>query len=308
LARALHATRLAILATDDCLVFPASYFMEVPYLPSFLEAIEVLTSEGHVHYVSYAEDVQDYIAQKALEYRTDSNSPYRHPRTVDLAGTIWRPRLSDSTATDIAADWRESLSSRGSLSSIASSLKVRWPVREGETFATLYHVPERLEGRAFLGRFVRDLIPVGLRHDERVRIDAFVSCSYIASYLRDLGAIMVADFKFGDLTCGVARTGCDMRRRILSARRFDLALDWLGLYDFVHREATWSDLLTLRSTPEFGALAVAIHHLCPHEPFRTIAIRARRALKISPVGTIKSALATTALVAREVERIDHLGL
>ena len=61
LADALHATRLAILSTENVLCIPVSYFFEVPILPAFLGAIEALRWQNCIQYSSNMSDLHSYM-------------------------------------------------------------------------------------------------------------------------------------------------------------------------------------------------------------------------------------------------------
>ncbi|MBX6722762.1 MAG: toll/interleukin-1 receptor domain-containing protein, partial [Dactylosporangium sp.] len=234
LTNALHATRLAVLATDDSLVFPASYFKEAHEMPAFLAHTSTLAARGRLQYTSNTDDLDEYFAAKRAEYRADENNPYTS-RTDSLPSTLrWRPRRSTSTANDIACDWRRSVQDDGSLGPTVRSLYGRWSSTHGNLSTVLEAVPDQLDGQAFIERFVERYIPIPLRAEERKQIALFLSRSYLVSYLEDLDANLLADFEFGDLSCWVGKVNESLAQRVLSARRFDTALAWVGLDRFVH--------------------------------------------------------------------------
>ncbi|RKN22597.1 hypothetical protein D7147_08100 [Micromonospora musae] len=302
LSQALHATRLAVLATDEELVLPASYLFEVPVLSVFLTRIRPLVVRGVVHYSSHIADLDSYVEHKAVEYRGDARNPYDltpHRRLID--GLVWRPRYAQNTASDIAQSWRDALDSHGQLASTLVSVSRRWPDRAGDVETHLREVPERLEGQAFVGRFVRATVPVPLEAEERSRVDMFLSRQYLASYLRDLDAAIVADFDFGDFSCGIRQLRSSLADRVLSARAFDLGLSWLGIHDLVHHGTRWRDLLSLRATPEFGAIATATQHPVLRARLREAVIRGRKQIRFQNATTIPQAHTVVSVVANRLD-------
>ncbi|WP_422740508.1 hypothetical protein ACN263_15425 [Micromonospora sp. WMMD729] len=302
LAQALHATRLALLATDEELIFPASYLFEVPSLSIFLGQIRPLVVSGVIHYSSHIASLDSYVEHKALEYRSDTRNPYEltpyRSLTEDL---VWRPRYAQNTAADIGQSWGAALLPQGELATTLAGIARRWPGKAGDVETRLHEVPERLDGQAFIGRFVRATVPVPLGAEEQARIDMFLSREYLVSYLRDLDAAIVADFDFGDFSCGIRQMRASLADRVLSARSFDLGLRWLGIYDFVHRSAYWPELLRLRSTPEFGIVATATQHPVLRARLREAVIRGRRRARFETAATIQQALTTVAVVANKLD-------
>ncbi|GAB3810457.1 hypothetical protein [Micromonospora zhanjiangensis] len=302
LAQVLHATRLAVLATDEELIIPASYLFEVPILPVFLTRIRPLIARGEVHYSSHIGDLQSYVEHKAVEYRHDVRNPYGLAPTRSVTdGLIWRPRYARNTASDIEQGWREALSPDGQLGAALLGISRRWPPSAGDAETHLLEVPERLDGQAFISRFVRATLPVDLKPEERIRIDMFLSREYLASYLQDLDAAVVADFDFGDYSCGVRQVYGQLGDRVLSARTFDLALRWLGIYNFVHRGARWGQLLALRSTAEFGAVAIATQHPAMRVRLRDAIIRTKGRRRYRNAESLGQAREIVSLVADKLD-------
>ncbi|MER5335284.1 hypothetical protein [Micromonospora sp. NPDC002717] len=302
LSQALHATRLAVLATDEHLILPASYLFEVPSLSVFLTRIRSLVVRGTVHYSSHIADLDSYVEHKAVEYRSDVRNPYElTPHRSLTDGLVWRPRYAQNTATDIGESWRAALEPDGQLAGTLTGIARRWPARLGDVETHLREVPERLDGQAFISRFVRATVPVTLDAEERARVDMFLSREYLASYLRDLDAAIVADFDFGDFSCGVRQMQAPLADRGLSARSFDLGLRWLGIHEFVHRGARWRDLLSLRSTAEFGAIATATQHPVLRARLREAVIRGRKRIKLQNATTVQQAHTVVSVVASKLD-------
>lgn len=272
-AQALHATRLAVLATDANLVIPASYLFEVPGIPRLLHRLRDLVSLRQVAYCAPVRDVTRYGERKAAEYRADADNPYATSSSLAIAEElVWRPRGTCSTATDIARRWETALEPAGELGDLVASLARHWPPGHRGPGAELRAVPERLSEQAFLSRFIAEVIPVRPWPEELTHIGWFVSRAYLSSYLRDLDALVLVDLPFGDLSCGVEH---EPGISSVSARALDLVLAWLGLAGFVHSTASWADLLSLRSSAEFGSIAVASQHPGRIEDLRRAVVRTR---------------------------------
>ncbi|PSL56494.1 hypothetical protein B0I31_103243 [Saccharothrix carnea] len=271
--QALYATRLAVLATDANLVMPASYLFEVPGIPRLLELLRGLVALQQVAYCAPVPDVVRYGEQKAAEYRADPQNPYVTPTSLAIAqDLVWSPRGAGSTADHIARRWDAALSRDGELARLAASLARHWPPGHREPEGELRAVPERLGEQAFVTRFVARAIPARPRPEELARIGWFVSRAYLSSYLHDLDAIILRDFPFGGLSCGVEH---DPGVSAVSARSLDLALQWLGLAEFIHVTASWAELVQLRSNPEFGSIAVASQSSDRMEGLRRAVVRSR---------------------------------
>ncbi|MFI9585107.1 hypothetical protein ACIHCQ_25395 [Streptomyces sp. NPDC052236] len=272
----LRITRLAVLLTDANLVFPASYIFEVPCFSVFLHEISPLVVSGSVSCVAPVMDLEAYRDIKAEEYRHDRVNPY--VLKMDMAAerdVTWQPRLGSSTA-DIATLWHSAFEENGEFTGLVESVSARWAGRRGEIEETLHSVPQRLEGQAAVGRFVQKVIPVGLTARETTRINMLLSRAYLLSYLRDLRANMLVDFLHSDLSCGISETRGDSTFSLLSARRFDLALQWIGIHTYVHGAASWQHLVSLRSMPEFGELTLALYAQNSPVSLRSAVIRIRR--------------------------------
>lgn len=299
LSGVLHATRLAVLSTEGSLVIPASYLFEVPIMARFLDAVAGLRRAGCIDYASYVPEIGSYAAHKVREYRGDARNPYAgRVRRMLLEGLAWRPRLQ-SSAGDIADDWRLAVTRQGIPASWLRSLTARWPARLGDAETMLSDIPARLDGQAFVGRFVRAAIPVSLTPDEVPGVDFLISRSYLKSYLADLGAVILADFAFGDLSCGL-REVPGLRSRVLSARRADAALRYAGIYEYVHGMAEWPDLLRLRESPAMGIVMFGVFDGARHDVVRRAALRARKRYPPMAAVACGEAVARVDILAEEI--------
>lgn len=299
---AFHATRLAVLATDSHLVMPASYLFEVPGLPAFIERLRDLVALGQVNYCSAVKDLDVYKDRKTFEYRADLSNPYIAKAAPSIVADLaWSPRQSVSTAQDITSRWKAGFNNGGELYGVLLNMAPRWNSARRELEEELANIPERLDGQAFVSRFVSRAIPVPLAPNELLFISLFLSKVYLESYLADLGAMILHDLRIGELSCGLSSPDSAMRDRVVSARSLDLGLRWLGLYSYVHRTASWVDLVELRSAPEFGTIAVATQGARRVEQLRRAIARARRYLpQDKTVDTLDDAKSLVEVVAAQM--------
>lgn len=301
LENSLAATRLAVLATDSKLVFPVSYLYEVPILRSFLSAIEPLVSQGVVSYISPYREISDYGESKTEEYRTDAFNPYKSTK-IDIQGSdlIWTPRSGRATAGEITEEWQASLTTAGDLHFLIVDSSKRWGVKTRNAERVFLDVPQRLEGRAFVARFVRDILRRPLGPGGINRIELFVSGVYLRSYLKDTGAAMLYDFDFGDLSCGLTRLDGDIQQRLYSARRLERVLQWIGIKEFVQGMATWANLILLRVLPEFSLIMSATFGAPNLHNLNAAIVRAKGRSSINVARSVSQARRNVEAVANEL--------
>jgi hypothetical protein len=210
----------------------------------------------------------------------------------------WLPRQSKSTATDIATSWCHAVTPEGELRSVVRATARQFSgQRRASAEQALISVPERLDGRAFVGRFVRHLVPCALTQANSTHIDLFLSKAYLASYLADLDAMMLVDFHFGDLSCGVGHLLPGRTGLLVSARRIELVLKWLYIDEYIHRIATWMDLLSLRSEPEFDVVMLEAYSGRSTTRISQAVSRARRSTIVTVAGDLIQAKRNVEVVA-----------
>ncbi|SNT43560.1 hypothetical protein SAMN05443665_102988 [Actinomadura meyerae] len=318
LTQALDATRLTLLLTERHLLIPASYIFEIPWYPIFLGCVEPLVRAGALRYVAPVSDLADYREMKVDEYRRDPHNPYRHTGLRGICADpdfLWAPRHGGGTAAGIGELWRTALRPGGELHRVARGTARRWHRPRGRAERLLARTPERLEGQAFIARFVEPTLPVPLSPAESTSLAFFLSRAYLRSYLLDLDAAVLADLPAGDLTCGLSRRSADMNGRLPSARRLDTVLHWLGIADFVHRGAGWDQLLRLRSLPAFGLVIDRAYDEASLDMLRfaVLAVRGSRGFRLartyaeakSNVQAVAGAMADFTLNGRTTWRDDR---
>ncbi|WP_067806828.1 hypothetical protein [Actinomadura formosensis] len=300
LTRALEATRLALLLTERHLLIPASYIFEIPWYRTFLGCLAPLVRAGALRYVSPVPDLADYREMKVHEYRRDRLNPYRRTGVRGICSDpdfTWAPRHGGGTAAGIGDLWRDALQPGGELHGIVRGTARRWHRPRGRAERLLGRTPERLDGQAFIARFVERALPVPLTPPESTSLAFFLSRAYLRSYLLDLDAAVLSDLPAGDLTCGLSRRTPGMDGRLLPARRLDSVLHWLGIRDFVHRAARWDELLRLRSLPEFGLVIDRVYDDSAADALRIAVLEARRSHRFRHAGTYAEAKSNVQAVA-----------
>lgn len=263
-----RATRLALLLTDDLVIFPASYLFEVPGFRHFLEEAGPARDAGLFAFISPTADLDVFQEQKAEEYREDGANPYAVDGTVAFpTGLVWRPRGGEPTAVSIAHEWDlTTATAAGLLERVARSIARRTGQREQAVLDRLATVPGRLEGRAFVGRFAREVAEMNFSASDTALIDIFLSSAYLHSYVGDMDATILIDFPFGDLALDV-RPATASDPRVVSVRPLLTALSRIGLDEYMLDHATWDEFLTIRNMPE---IAFVMDSLAERRPSRAV--------------------------------------
>ncbi|MFC4586099.1 hypothetical protein [Sphaerisporangium corydalis] len=302
MTQALSATRLAVLLTDAYLIFPSSYIFELPWFDEFLARIAPLVHDGLVRHTSATPELTAYQEKKALEYRQDERNPYSGAHRVHaFPDLVWYPHFGKPVSIGIAEMWARALTPEGDLSGVVHSVVRAFHRPYGRVERAMAKSPERLQGQAFVRRFVERTLPGPLPGDAGSLLGLFLSAAYLRCYVRDLDTSLLTDLPIGPLSCELGTAGRDMRGRILSSRRLDLALQWLRVDHFVHRGASWKELVLLRSSPEFGMITSMLFGNGSANAFRLAIISAGRSRHFGPAATCGDALSNVAIVA------DHLA-
>ncbi len=302
LRNALLATRLALLATDRHLIFPSSYIFEVKWFDHYLRLARPLVGAGHIRYTAPVAGLAEYREIKVLEYRKESANPYLAYDESRLSAhrqLIWAPRPGQSTATDIGAQWRIALAPGGDLHGLVRSVAIQRHRTYGRTENFLLKTPERLDGQAFIRRFVEQTLATTIPNEHSRSLAFFLSAAYLESYVADLDAVMLADFPIADLSCGFRRRFPNLADRLLSARQLDDCLRWLRVHAYIHNVATWDELIEIRSSAEFKVIASTFQG--DYTLAFTLAVLAsRRSGLFQSARTYPQAMANMALVADKI--------
>ncbi|WP_424535629.1 hypothetical protein ACOZ38_36980 [Sphaerisporangium viridialbum] len=304
LEQSLRATRLAVLLTDAYLLFPSSYMFELPWFGVFLRAVEPLIHEGLIRHTSPTPELTAYRDMKVREYRRDENNPYSTSQRFHIEPDLaWYPHSGKPTSVGIAELWSRALTPEGGLSGVVHAVARAWHRPYGRVERAMARSPERLEGQAFVKRFVERTLPGPMPGDADSLLGLFLSAAYLRSYVRDLDTAILTDLPIGPLSCELNDSMEDMKGRVLSYRRLDLALHWLRVDHFVHRGATWKELVLLRSSAEFGMITSLLYGSGSANAFRLAIIGASRSRHFGPAATCGDALSNVAVVADQLARM-----
>ncbi|MEU8266786.1 hypothetical protein AB0B89_06420 [Sphaerisporangium sp. NPDC049002] len=304
LTQALRATRLAVLLTDAYLIFPSSYMFELPWFDVFLAGIEPLIHEGLIRHTSRTPELTAYQDTKVREYRRDERNPYSTSHRVHIEPDLaWYPHFGKPTSAGIADQWSAALAPEGGLSGVVHAVARAWHRPYERVARIMAKSPERLEGQAFVKRFVERTLPGPVPDDADSLLGLFLSAAYLRSYVRDLDTAILTDLPIGRLSCELDDSMEDMKGRVLSSRRLDLALHWLRVDHFVHRGASWKELVLLRSSAEFGMITSLLYGSGSANAFRLAIIGASRSRHFGPAVTCGDALSNVAVVADQLARM-----
>ncbi len=253
LNRALLTTRYAALVTQQDIILPRSYLHEVPFIDAFLQRSAPLRRAGLISLASDTADPSEYLPRKRREYRGElalfDAYGEREPDEL-LVDLQWAPRMQRSTVADIAADWRAELAPGGVWDRLLGG-GARPGVNRLPSLleSAIDDLPERLDGQAFIMRFVEPLLPVTPRGGDRTRVELLLSRAYLSSYLREYGALILTETALGELSCGLPARAADGRLQIASVSKVAAVFEALGIRDAVERRLTLPTLLQLRGEP-----------------------------------------------------------
>jgi hypothetical protein len=302
------ATRLALLITDDLVIFPATYLWEVSAFPTFLASAGPVLAAGHLAFVSQTADLEIVRDLKAYEYRADTDNAYERssPLRRIPSGLVWRPRVGVPTAAAIGNDWRTSIEAGvGPLGRVSEAIVSRTtPRRRTTARVSIVDVPERLEGRAFIGRFARAVAGVEFTPAEAAAIDLFLSNAYLRSYINDLNATIMVDFTVADFSCGLSTTGRDGGPGVVSIRPLLLGLERLGLDRFVLERCSWKEFLQIRASPELPLVVDAIAYHPGVELTQRALARARH--PASQAQSVDDVARTLSHIARAMSQLEGI--
>jgi hypothetical protein len=275
-ARLSFATRMALLTSRVGLVMPASYLFEVPGVADFMNEVRAVSEVGAIQLTAPASGLEEYKAIKNEEYRDDKINPYSS--STDLAAgeqVVWRPRHGTSAGQAIADSWAREVRHGAALSGVVEAISRSRDISYRVAARNLARVPERMEGRALVSRFVFRAIKTPLPTSNQYAVRWLLSNKYLESYLDDLDAAVLVDFDFGSFSALVG----DRARREISAARLGRIFGLLALDGLIKRSAGgWDELLVLRESLEIDALLPSLYRASSGEPDHMIAIsRFRRA-------------------------------
>jgi hypothetical protein len=255
--RLAYCTRMAILTSRIGLILPASYLFEVPGVAEFMSEVRELSEVGAIQLAAPASGLDEYRENKVNEYRDESTSnPYLNAELVERVDRVtWRPRHGSTAAQSIADAWaaetRQGAILGGVVRAVADSEDVSLRIANRK----IARVPERMDGRALVSKYVFNVIGTPLPTPEKQAVRWLLSNKYLESYLDDLDAAVLVDFEFGSFS-----TAGSGPRREISASRLTQVFRLLSIEDLVTRTSGgWSEILAIRDSIEFDILLRALY-------------------------------------------------
>lgn len=251
-----YVTRMALFASRVGLVLPASYLFEVPGVVEFMADTHELAELGAIQFTAPASSLGEYQAVKTLEYRDDPRNPYVSEPPHGLEHLPWRPRHGGSAGRSIIEEWSQEVRPGAALAPVVEAIARSQNLTYRAAARTLSAVPERLEGRALVARFVVEAIKSPIPPAGRYAVEWLLSNKYLESYLNDLDAAILVDFPFGSF----APTAGAHDLREISATRMERVLKLLGIGETVlHAAPDWQMLLSLRDAFALDVLLPALY-------------------------------------------------
>jgi nucleoside phosphorylase len=250
-------TKYAAVIGTKGIVIPTSYFFEVPQIHNFLNDLKLLRAAGLVKRVSSTPALSEYAIGKKHEYRDELPLFQKYEENVewevaDTTGNhlVWVPR-SGSSSADISAAWRrELISGRGVWQEPLEDRKNRRQLVLPSAIETaIYMAPDKLEGRAFIYRFVEPFLPFDPDPSFETRLKMLISRTYLASYLDELSAAILIDTPLGDLDCKLPAYSQSGMIRTISWRILAQMFEILGIRNYFESRLSWSDIIRLRAHP-----------------------------------------------------------
>lgn len=248
----IRISKFALLVAEQGLAIPASYLFEVPELNSLLEDMQAVRKQGLLHIASPTPDLSLYAGDKRREYRDELAlfPGYAGQDTHTENGQlIWVPRVRRSASGDISMVWRAELEHEDGLwHQLLRSKESRQLTFPSVLETAIHTVPDLLDGRAFIYRFARRLLPFALDSGGETKLKLLISREYLRSYLLELEAAVLIETPIGSLDCGIETFSAAGNVQTISWRAIADCFETLGIRAHVE-QLSWSDLLRLRGQP-----------------------------------------------------------
>ena len=250
LAVATKLARIGLMVGEDGLVLPRSYLLEVQIIDQLLDYLRAARAAGLIQISSDSPVGLEFLAKKRREYRTQIElfPGYSDDTSLsDLDSSLWTPRTRSSSG-DITKEWVGHLKEGGIWQDVlaqGSRPYLNRPLTRIEN--AIEATPQLLDGRAFIFRYVRELLPLALEAQQRVLIEMMISRTYLLSYMIEYDASIMIDLPLGGFDCGLAKEldgGA-----VISVRRFLEFLALLGISPQIASSMSMTALLRLRREP-----------------------------------------------------------
>jgi predicted nucleotide-binding protein len=253
-SRCLEILRLSVLIAEEGVILPISYLFETPDIERILEVTRPLQEAGLLHLSSPTSDIAAYAEKKEFEFRDQPElyPLYRDPRhhipDFIFNDLHWLPRVDRSASADITGEWIAALSDGGKLWSI---LRDRDLSASRSIERDLRNVPDYLEGRAFIPRYVQSLISRPLHPRDQTRIALTISKGYLSSYIDEYSATILCNTLLGDFCFGLEPLRVNFTLRTVSYKPLARILSNIGLSGLLRGDLGWEALMRLRDLPSF---------------------------------------------------------
>jgi nucleoside phosphorylase len=254
----IRLAKYAVVISTHGLVIPASYLFEIRSIDGFLKELSPVRAAGLFHLASATADLVEYAADKRHEYRDEKQLHAKYQNAEQLDGTIpeerliWLPR-SGSASAQITEMWRSELVNGYGIWQVPLEDKhnKRQLVLPSIMESAIYSAPDKLDGRAFVYRFLEPLLPFDPDAAAGSKIKMLISRAYLESYLDELNAAILVDTPIGGLDCQIAKYGGSGNIRTVSCRGFSQMLAAINIRRHIEERFTWQQLIELKSHPVF---------------------------------------------------------
>jgi nucleoside phosphorylase len=254
--------KYAVLISTHGLVIPASYLFEIKSIDGFLKELSPVRAAGLFHLASATADLVEYAADKRHEYRDEKQIQAKYQIAEQLDGSIpearliWLPR-SGSASAQITEMWRSELVNGYGIwqAPLEDKHNKRQLVLPSVIESAIYSAPDKLDGRAFVYRFLEPFLPFDPDAAAGSKIKMLISRAYLESYLDELHAAILVDTPIGNLDCQIAKYGSSGNIRTVSWRGFSQMLEALNIRRQIEERFTWQQLIQLKSHPVFQWLS-----------------------------------------------------
>jgi len=222
---AMIARRIALLYADEILI-PAASFFETRVCRRIVLDLRSVFDRGVIWLVGAAANIEEFVFKKLNQY--DAKSPqHQEYITTDLNGLPpFRTRYRSATR-DIKIDWIRCLDGRSTIATITKGTTFALP----KDFERRWErVPDNLEERAFVVRYVTPLLLEGDQHPTITnRLHYVINEAYFSSYVNEFHACTVDDLIYLASPHRVSSHGprIPFRKFLNEARRAGVLVDLL---------------------------------------------------------------------------------
>lgn len=247
--------RIALLFSDGPVSIPAPGLFETEAGLRVVERFESAAERGQISSVGGGTDPLAFAERKLQHFPgADGEVTYGHlaPKQLRFTSQSWRAK-SASTDRDLSEGWRIALEEEEHplLDLAARSSN---PFKAADA---IYDIPERLEGKAIIGRNIVGALPANLRYlasrQDALTLKQYLARGFYRSYAVG-NAKMVLEMP------GFPAPAALMPEEIsiLPVPRLARMLNFAGLHDLLLQELEIERLLAFADTAEWRALASAI--------------------------------------------------